>query len=402
MRLSKIGRVLILLLLWAGAPCHARQETADELENEDPEALRVERLKRLAISGRVVSEVIELPVPPTGGEITPRPALVDATGPAGQVRAMRLHFAVRQLDESQRGTWSVTVMAGRRTWKYASDKEPESTDFWTPVIPGRLFQVRVFSTVPRSTLQLVIDERIEYEEPKREKTIVEPKDDRVGMDKVSSPDQRLWARAVALLTFKGRMDGKPYTCTGFLVSPRHLITNDHCPRSRSEISSTIVEFDYDEEYADTDRYQLTLEPLPRDKKLDFAIYKLNREATGRGYLRLKNDDENIVGLKPLVIFQHPGGLPKLLAEYDCKVLTARHPVAPPTDFAHKCDTEGGSSGSPVQNTRGEVIGLHHFGYGKFDTQKINQAVKMGEILKYLSRDPNHRDLYRQLCTGNDC
>ncbi len=393
MRLSKIGWALILLLLWAGAPCHARQKS---LENEDPEVLRAERLRRLAVSGRIVSGGPELyPVLPTDGEILGQPARVVASGPAGQIKGMRLHFVVRQLDTSQHGTWSVTVTSRDQTWSFASRNEPEGMDFWTPAMPGRLFLVQVFSTVPRSTLQLAIDERIEYEKPVREKTQV-GKDDTVDMSKVSSPDQRMWARAVALLTFKSRTDGKPYTCTGFLVSPRHLITNDHCPRSTSEITSTIVEFDYDEEFSRTDMYKLTLEDLPRDETLDFAIYKLNKEATGRGYLQLSDDDRYISPGKALIIFQHPGGFPKRLAEYDCRVLRPTHPVAPRTDFGHMCDTEGGSSGAPVQNSLGDVIGLHHFGYGKRPTKKINQAVKMSAILRFLSEDPNHSDLYNLL------
>lgn len=394
MRLSKIGRALIVLLLWAAAPCHARQES---LGNEDPEVLRAERERRLAVSGRIVSGGPELyPVLPTDGEILRGPVSVEASGPAGQIKGMRLHFVVRQLDESQRGTWSVTVTSGDKTWSFASRAEPESTDFWTPAMSGRLFLVRLFSTVPRSTLQLAIEERIEYEEPVREKTQVGEKDDTVEMKKVSSPDQRMWARAVALLTFKSSADKKPYTCTGFLISPRHLITNDHCPRSIAEITSTIVEFDYDEPFARTDMYKLTLEDLPRDETLDFAIYKLNKEATGRGYLQLSDDDRYISPGKALIIFQHPGGVPKRLAEFDCKVLRPTHPLAPRTDFGHMCDTEGGSSGAPVQNPLGDVIGLHHFGYGKRPTQKINQAVKMSAILRFLSEDPNHSDLYNLL------
>ncbi|MET0649718.1 MAG: serine protease [Pyrinomonadaceae bacterium] len=397
MRLLKIGSAFILCLLWAAVSCHARQESGENLENEDPEVLRQERVRRLSINGLLVSKDIKLhPVLPTDGEILQWPAIIRASRPVGQIKAMRLHFIVRRLDEPQRGTWGVTVTAGNRTWKFDSRDEPESADFWTPQMPEQLLTVRVFSTVPRSTLQLEIDQVIEYEEPVRQKTIVGLKDDTVPMRDVSSPTYREWARSVALLTFKGRTDGKLYTCTGFLVSPRHLITNDHCPRSKSEITSAIVEFDYDDDFAATDRYKLTLDQLPRDKFLDFAVYRLDRDATSRSYLRLRDDDGNLTDLRPLIIIQHPGGRPKRLASYKCNLTRPRSPVAPRTDFGHLCDTEGGSSGSPVQNTRGEVIGLHHFGYGDDDSQKINQAVKVGEILRFIGNSDLGQDLYRLL------
>jgi V8-like Glu-specific endopeptidase len=391
MRLLKHAPALILCLLCAATLCRARQGGAAEGPQEDPEALRRERGRRLSVNGSVVTKEIRLyPVEQGVGEILALPRTVIAEGSPEKVKGLRLHFSVRGLEESQRGTWSVSVTSAKTggTWTYDSREDPASDDFWSSAMPGTRLAVRVYSTVPSSTLHLVIDQRIEYEEPLRQKTIVGKKDDTVEIKNVTSAAQREWGRSVALLTFVSSDDHRAYTCTGFLVAPNLLFTNDHCPRTRAEVTRTVVEFDYDEDFAQTKKYKLVWEDvpnkrLPRNADLDFALYRLDKAASGRGFLRLKDDDGNLRDMRPLVIIQHPGGRPKRLASYQCYVKTQTPPVAPSTDFGHLCDTEGGSSGAPVQNTEGFVIGLHHFGYGKTATTQINQAVKAGRILKFI-------------------
>ena len=53
--------------------------------------------------------------------------------------------------------------------------------------------------------------------------------------------------------------------------------------------------------------------------------------------------------------------------------------APGTDLSHSCDTEGGSSGSPVFTAQGKVIALHHFGIGGAFPDRT-RAVLMTRIL----------------------
>jgi V8-like Glu-specific endopeptidase len=54
-----------------------------------------------------------------------------------------------------------------------------------------------------------------------------------------------------------------------------------------------------------------------------------------------------------------------------------------SDIAHTCDTEHGSSGSPLLNLAGSVVGLHHFGVAEGPYWNENRAVRMAEILKNL-------------------
>jgi V8-like Glu-specific endopeptidase len=56
-----------------------------------------------------------------------------------------------------------------------------------------------------------------------------------------------------------------------------------------------------------------------------------------------------------------------------------------TEFTHDCDSERGSSGSPVFNDAGQLVGLHHLGFD-IDPQtceqkdRENKAVRVDAIL----------------------
>jgi len=70
----------------------------------------------------------------------------------------------------------------------------------------------------------------------------------------------------------------------------------------------------------------------------------------------------------IYIPQHPGGRPKELGIFDsnysganCRVLSYGSGCSP-TDMKYTCDTEGGSSGSPVlSRSTHKVVALHHCG-----------------------------------------
>jgi V8-like Glu-specific endopeptidase len=120
-------------------------------------------------------------------------------------------------------------------------------------------------------------------------------------------------------------------------------------------------------------------------ELDFALLNLHgNAATKWGKLALEHTDPIID--RPLFIVQHPGGQPKMISKTNCTAKAV--PVsgrASETDFTHTCDTVGGSSGSPVFNEAGQVIGLHHYGFGTGGEWNENRAVRMNRILDYLGQ-----------------
>lgn len=359
--------------------------------------LRQERARRLSKGGRLVTKEIPFfPARKTAGEIA---SATITTAPADFVKGLRLHFkfnaeAIRQA--GQAGTWKVVVLdfAGNELWDFDSKSESELDEFWSIQFVASGVDVKVFSEVPNSVLKLTCDERIEYSEPIQEKSIVGD-DNTIEITQATDPNYIRWGHSVARLTFVTDDDKAVSTCTGFLIGADLFLTNEHCPRSIQEQRSAIVEFDYDSESARTRIYRLKTR-LERNEALDFAIYKLNRPLTDRSFLKLANDDQNLTNQKPLIIIQHPAGLPKRLAAFQCDVKTLATGVQPETDFGHECDTQGGSSGSPIQNANGLVVGIHHYGFNMAlePALRINQGVKMGAILSYLEKQ--NKTLYKLL------
>ncbi|HVR40708.1 MAG TPA: DNA/RNA non-specific endonuclease [Thermoanaerobaculia bacterium] len=155
--------------------------------------------------------------------------------------------------------------------------------------------------------------------------------------------------------------------TGFMVSPHLLLTNWHVLHDAAEAAKSVVEFDYQ-----LDRFgnaltvhRFELDPATfflNDKDLDFALCAVKAtSATGRalkefGYCPLIPVEGKIVIGDPVNIVQHPRGEMKQIALRENKLVDL--PADGP--FAHyECDTERGSSGSPVFNDEWEVVALHH-------------------------------------------
>ncbi|MES9948992.1 MAG: endonuclease [Candidatus Thiodiazotropha sp.] len=162
--------------------------------------------------------------------------------------------------------------------------------------------------------------------------------------------------------------------TGFLVSPRLLLTNHHVLLSRMIAQRSVVEFCY---YALssgslTVPVEHRLEPgvfFVSDEFLDFALVAVEPvNADGHVLERLgwspfiRESGKTLVG-EPVNIIQHPGGEPQQIA------LRQNAIVDVADDFLHyKADTERGSSGSPVFNDHWELSALHHAGVPEKDDQ----------------------------------
>jgi V8-like Glu-specific endopeptidase len=362
--------------------------------------LREERAKRLSKSGRLVTTDSEFfPARKTTGEIA---STTINTAQADFVKGLRLHFvfnADKVREAGQAGTWRVEVnsLSGNdEPWVFDSKLELDTEEFWSIQFAGNGVDVKVFSDVPNSALKLKCDQRIEYSDPIQEKSMV-GEDNTIALQESTDPNFREWGRSVAKLTFVTDEDKEVETCTGFLIGADLFITNEHCPQSPKEQRSSLVEFDYDTPSAQTKIYSLKAK-LAKNRNLDFVIYQLNKSIKDRPFLKLMNKDENLTDKKPLVIIQHPAGLPKRLAAVKCQIRTTA--LQPATDFGHECDTEGGASGAPIQDVNGIVVGIHHYGFNMDlpPEQRVNQGVKMGEILKYL--EGQKKELFKRLLSSS--
>ena len=176
---------------------------------------------------------------------------------------------------------------------------------------------------------------------------------------------------------------KPYVCTGFLIADDLLMTNQHCVSDQAVCETTVAIFGYQyhaEGHLDPGRQHRCLSVEDTHYEHDVAVLKL-ADAPGEDWGRLDFAAKDPVDGEDLLLIQHPAGQPKQVSKTDCTVLgPSSDGRGKDTDFAHGCDTLGGSSGSPVINLRGQVVGLHHYGFGQKLYWKSNRAVK-GSLVK---------------------
>lgn len=198
--------------------------------------------------------------------------------------------------------------------------------------------------------------------------------------------------AVAKLTFLKLKNGKRrrFTCTGFMIASDLMVTNEHCVNTPAVCGTATAQFGYAlTAFGNTppvDQYRCK-EVVTTSVKHDLAMLQLEKPAGERwGTLRFAAADPAMDDR--LFIIQHPNGEPKQISDIDCKVVGIPAPGrAPNVDLAHACDTLGGSSGSPVFNIAGEVIGLHHWGRSRSGTYKnANRAVRGTEVRSALPPD----------------
>lgn len=193
------------------------------------------------------------------------------------------------------------------------------------------------------------------------------------------------ARAVGRITLP--VSGGTRLGTGFMVSPRILLTNNHVLGDTVEADNATVEFDFFE------REDGTTGPVTRfrlvsaaffitDAPLDFTFVAVEAtnangvEVSTRGFFPLIGPSGKAVVGERVSIIQHPDGSPQKVVVHDNRVSD----VDPDDDFLHyQADTMGGSSGSPVLNINWDLAALHHAAVGS-----DNEGVRISSIVARLN------------------
>ena len=262
---------------------------------------------------------------------------------------------------------------------------------WAMSVSGDTAKVRLHqSTVLSGTvgqLTTVIDKVARgFTEPERQTKAQESRDRKRGREEsvcggndqrdavcYKSTDPTIYrkTKAVARLLIRG-----VELCTAFRVgTSNRLITNHHCVGNAEDAADTEVWFNYQcAECGGYDVFRPTKvwldQVLATDKTLDYTLFTVTSfdlvQKFGFLELDLRRPDKG----EELYIPQHATGAPGTVAmtsDQDragvCAVSdNAYDGYASDTDVGYYCDTEGGSSGSPVlsRNTN-KVVALHHFG-----------------------------------------
>ncbi|GAB3993392.1 hypothetical protein GCM10029992_04910 [Glycomyces albus] len=186
----------------------------------------------------------------------------------------------------------------------------------------------------------------------------------------SYPDVVDHADPVARLLIDGTV-----LCTGFRVGERNrMLTNNHCLDDGWEARQTEVWFGYDcatcSGGEETNPIKVDGERvLATSEELDYTLFTVDDFASIQRFGSLELADEPARRGQAIYIPQHPAGRPTEIALEssvdggNCVVKEPRYDgYVVGSDVAYYCDTEFGSSGSPVlSRDTHEVVALHHFG-----------------------------------------
>jgi len=199
------------------------------------------------------------------------------------------------------------------------------------------------------------------------------------------PETDAAQKPVARLLFTSR--GSQFLCTGWLVAgsiANTMLTNNHCFKTQKEVNTVQAMFNFQRTAcggstnATATSYNggTFLRTNSLDRKgskggLDYTIFTLQGSPASVWGVLVATTKAVAVG--DLIWFvQHPAGGVKKIGYWEDSSQTARCKVdatnqtygrsAPNSQTAYGCDSEGGSSGSPIVDAfTGHVISLHHFG-----------------------------------------
>lgn len=372
------------------------------------EAEPASTVAQLPVIGRL--HKVEIKLFPLDGGVRRKPVNFSGTS------SFRLHFTQNQTTQGATpvAPWQVKVVASadnrKVLWEFCS--EGGDDDIWSGEIVAENADVIVTSGVDcegrrvasegLSEPKLVID-WVSLLKPVTLPQV--PFQFKLVAIADAAPSIKQAGRSVAKLIIQRDGGEGDMPCTGFLVGKDLLITNRHCVRSGSEAKRTTVQFDFDRKGIQPPVTAGVTELVLASCDLDFVLLRLNKSFAcqtdacagpmERRPLALSRGD--VAQGQTLVAIQHPAGEFKQFSKEGC----VSHQVqmvglsSTRTDFAHKCDTQPGSSGTPLQlldagGAVGPVVGLHHLGPrvdGVKDSRGLqaNRAVASRFIIEYITQ-----------------
>lgn len=221
-------------------------------------------------------------------------------------------------------------------------------------------------------------------------------------DAACHPELDALQRPVARLLYTS--GGGQYLCTGWLVSGASdstMLTNNHCFSTQTEVNTLEARFNYQRtscggstsaaptSYSGGTFLKTSTEARKgKSGGLDYTLITLqgSPEAT---WGELIPTTKAAAAGQQILFIQHPGGKPKQIGYWEDAAHSTRCAVAAvdqtygqsasASQTAYGCDSEGGSSGSPILDaSTGRVIALHHYGNVETGTC-LNSGTEMSAV-----------------------
>jgi hypothetical protein len=211
-----------------------------------------------------------------------------------------------------------------------------------------------------------------------------------------SPLAKRVADSVGFLQASYEGGEQTWCCSAVAVDTDLLLTNWHCGGDASMqferfwdddvCRQTLIDMSWDGD-RESREYQCTR--VAKDRALDLALIRVRGIDGAEPLVPIRLADtepsSGIVGL-----LHHPQCKRKQVTE-SCQIRTlGPNESAQATEFTHDCDSEGGSSGAPVFDQSGRLVGLHHAGFRREETtckalDKVNRGIRLAELKAFITK-----------------
>lgn len=320
------------------------------------------------------------------------PALIDAFPyPWHLPDARELHVVLCQLYPSGKGALFAAQRAGLEAAFLNADQPPYMV--WKDVLEAGATALKNRTLVAQASVQHATNPRRPFLQAllqaQRPVSDSEPRGEFgapafvAGTDDVSEPEallffddltlpigrvpwlisvlQKLQSLAPAVCRMEVVGNTKKQRGSGFRIGPDLLLSNWHVLTFEGAAASSVTaEFGYDDDGKGgglpSTAVTCDVTSIKADETNDWGIIRPSQPLPDSVPI-LKLSDAALPSLNaPAFIIQHPGGERKRIAYVRNQVTSFDHRVV-----HYLSDTQGGSSGSPVMDDAGRLIGLHHAG-----------------------------------------
>jgi V8-like Glu-specific endopeptidase len=219
------------------------------------------------------------------------------------------------------------------------------------------------------------------------------------------PPVRAAADSVVRLIFPGVNSVSP-TCTGFVFSkPELIITNRHCIAASRQYSTSLlpgwrpcndvtVQFGFFEADNPLPARRVTCIGAIESSTKDLALLRVEYADVGPQPVPIPAAPIPPADNDEVFVIQYPVGLPQKVSR--CNWDKEDDPGKPDSDtfFRYRCSTAPGSSGAPVLNVHGQLVGVHYWSEAStaITFQAFYEALRRGGELMNRATWHNHAAL----------